>query len=257
MPVDDRPTLAAPDDDPYLWLEEIEGERALDLVEQQSNLTLEKFGDAGFAADRDTLAAIYDRPDNIAYVSRRGGLLYNVWKDANNPRGIWRRTTLEEFRGPNSKWDILLDLDKLAAEEGQDWLLAWVSMLPGTYPRAILSLSRGGSDAVTLREFDIETRAFVFDGFGLPEAKGGVDWLDSDTLLLSSAYGDGMATTSGYARTVRLWRRGTDADRAAVVFETAPDRMAAFSSVDRTGASLRVWFVERLDFFNYRLWLGD
>ena len=98
MPIDDRPTLAAPDDDPYLWLEDIEGERALAFVEQQNQITLQKFGDAGFAADRDALAAIYDRPDNIPYVTRRGGWLYNLWKDANNPRGLWRRTTLAEFR---------------------------------------------------------------------------------------------------------------------------------------------------------------
>ena len=98
MRVDDRPTLAAPDDDPYLWLEEIEGERALAFVEQQSRLTLDKFAGAGFARDRDMLAAIYDRPDNIPYVNRRDGFLYNLWKDAKNPRGLWRRTTLEEFR---------------------------------------------------------------------------------------------------------------------------------------------------------------
>src|SRR5580692_11952401 len=92
--IDERPTLAAPDDDPYLWLEEIEGQRALDFVERQNSLTLEKFASAEFARDRDLLAAIYDRPDNITYVTRRGGRLYNLWKDANNPRGIWRRTTL-------------------------------------------------------------------------------------------------------------------------------------------------------------------
>ena len=260
MPIDDRPTIAAPDDDPYLWLEEIEGERALDFVEQQSKRTLERFGNAGFADDRDTLAAIYDRPDNIPYVSRRGGLLYNFWKDANNPRGLWRRTTLEEFRGPDPKWDILLDLDRLAAEEAEDWILGGVEALPGSNAR-ILNLSRGGGDATVKREFDIGSRTFVPDGFTLPEAKGGAvkgaEWLDADTLLLSSAYGEGMATTSGYARTVRLWRRGTDVNRAPVIFETATDNISAFSSIDRTGASLRVWFVEWLDFFNYRLWLGD
>jgi prolyl oligopeptidase len=257
MPIDDRPTIDAPDDDPYLWLEEIEGERALDFVEQQSRLTLQKFGGAGFAGDRDTLAAIYDRPDNIPYVTRRGGLLYNIWKDANNPRGIWRRTTLDEFRKPNPKWEILLDVDRLALEENHDWILSWVQTLAGNHPRAILSLSRGGSDAATLREFDVETRSFVADGFVLPEAKSGAEWLDADTLLLSSAYGEGMATNSGYARTVRLWRRGTDISQAPVIFETTPNNMAAYSDIDRTGANLRVWFVERLDFFNFNLWLGD
>jgi prolyl oligopeptidase len=257
MLIDDRPTIVAPDDDPYLWLEEIEGERALAFVAQQSRLTLQKFGDAGFADDRDTLTAIYDRPDNIPYVTRRGGFLYNLWKDANNPRGIWRRTTFEEFRGPTPKWEVLLDVDKLAREENQDWILSWVKTQPGAGLRAILSLSRGGSDAATLREFDIENKAFVSGGFALPEAKGGAEWLDADTLLLSSAYGEGMATSSGYARTVRLWRRGMDVNSAPVIFETTPGNMGAFSEVDRTDAVARIWFVERLDFFNCNLWLGD
>jgi prolyl oligopeptidase len=257
MSVDDRPTIAAPDDDPYLWLEEIEGERALDFVGRQNARTLEKFGNAGFARDRDTLAAIYDRPDNIPYVTRRGCVLTNFWKDVNNPRGIWRSTTLDEFRKANPEWETLLDVDKLAVEENQDWILTGIQTQTGAHPRAILSLSRGGSDAATLREFDTDTRAFVADGFTLPEAKGGAQWFDTDTLLLSSAYGEGRATTSGYARTVRLWRRGTDVDQAPVVFETAAANMAAYCDIDRTGASLRVWFVERLDFFNHHTWLGN
>ena len=199
MPIDDRPTLAAPDDDPYLWLEEIEGRRALDFVERQNHLTLDKFGGAAFAADRDTLAAIYDRPDNIPYVTRRGGQLYNLWKDVSNPRGIWRRTTLAEFRKPDPQWETLLDVDRLAADERADWLLNWTQTRPGKDSRAILGLSRGGSDAVTLREFDMDTCTFVAGGFVLPEAKGSVDWLDTDALLLSSAFGEGMATASGYA----------------------------------------------------------
>src|SRR5258708_3944687 len=210
MSIADRPTIAAPDDDPYLWLEDIEGERALDFVTRQNALTRKKFGNAGFARDRDILAAIYDRTDNIPYVMRRGGLLYNLWKDTNNPRGLWRRTTLEEFRRSSPKWDVLLNLDKLAAEENQDWLLNWTQTLPPIHARAILSLSRGGSDAVTLREFDMETKTFVADGFVLPEAKGGADWFDADTLLLVSSYGEGMATSSGYAKTVRLWRRRSE-----------------------------------------------
>src|SRR4051812_46482451 len=163
MPVDDRPTIAAPDDDPHLWLEEVEGERATGFVEQQNRRTLQAFGNAQFAGDRDLLAAIYDRPDNIPYVTRHGGLLYNLWKDTNNPRGLWRRTTIEEFRKPNPQWDVLLDVDKLAAEENEDWLLNWTQPLSGS-ARTIVGLSRGGSDAVTLREFDLDTKTFVMDG---------------------------------------------------------------------------------------------
>jgi prolyl oligopeptidase len=257
MSVDDRPTLAAPDDDPYLWLEEVEGERALDFVERQNRRTLETFGGAQFAADRDMLAAIYDRPDNIPYVARRGKLLYNFWKDANNPRGLWRRTTMEEFRKPHPKWETLLDVDKLAAEENQDWLLNGIQTLPGNHPRAMVALSRGGSDAVTLREFDTDAKAFVPDGFVLPEAKSGVEWFDADTLMLSSPSGEGMATASGYARTVRLWRRGTDVNRAPVIFETITGNMRVYCNVDDSGPTRRAWFVDQMDFFNFAIFLGN
>jgi prolyl oligopeptidase len=257
MPVDDRPTLAAPDDDPYLWLEEVDGERALAFVDRQNQLTLQTFGGPGFAADRDLLAAIYDRPDNIPYVTRRGGLLYNLWKDKDHPRGLWRRTTIDEFRKPDPQWDVVLDIDRLAADEDQDWLLNSTQTLPPRHISADLRLSRGGSDAVRLREFDIETKSFVDGGFVLPEAKGGAAWCDADTLLLTSSYGDGMATTSGYARTVRLWRRGTDVTAAPVIFETSAENMAVYVDIDRTGAIPRVWFVEKLDFFHHHIWLGD
>jgi prolyl oligopeptidase len=254
---DDRPTLAAPDDDPHLWLEEVEGERALDFVERQNRLTLAKFAGPAFERNRDSLAAIYDRPDNIPYVIRRNGLLYNLWKDAANPRGLWRRTTLDEFRKPAPQWETLLDLDRLAADEGRDWLLAGTQMLPGRSSRALVGLSRGGSDAVTLREFNLDDRSFVADGFVLPEAKSGAQWLDPDTLLLASPLGDGMATASGYARTIRLWRRGTDAAQAPVIFETAAASMCTFSAIDRTDPARRIWFIEQLDFFNFKLWIGD
>ncbi|WP_076864557.1 prolyl oligopeptidase family serine peptidase [Bradyrhizobium mercantei] len=257
MSSDERPTLAAPDDDPYLWLEDIEGKHALEFVERQSRLTLEKFGGARFAADRDELAAIYDRPDNIPYVTRRGGLLYNVWKDAKNPRGLWRRTTLEEFRKPHPEWDILLDVDRLAADEGKDWLLSWTHAPPEAASRAIVGLSRGGSDAAMLREFDLEAKRFVADGFVLPEAKSGAEWADADTLLLSSALGEGMATSSGYARTVRLWRRGEPVEQAPVVFDAPADHMAVYCGGDRTGPLPRFWFTDRIDFFNLHVWLGD
>ncbi|MBV8168560.1 MAG: S9 family peptidase, partial [Alphaproteobacteria bacterium] len=119
---DPRPTLEAPDDDPYLWLEEIDGARALAWVDAESQRTLARFGDARFAADRDALRTIYDRPDNIPYVARRGALLYNLWKDAEHPRGLWRTTTLDSFRTDSPTWDVVLDLDALAAREGEDWV---------------------------------------------------------------------------------------------------------------------------------------
>lgn len=256
MSVDDRPTLQAPDDDPFLWLEEIEGKQALDFVERQNELTLQAFGGKAWEHDRDVLAAIYDRPDNIPYVTRRGNDLHNLWKDAVNPCGLWRKTTLDEFRKASPAWEIMLDIDKLAAHEGEDWLLSGIATMPGS-PRAILSLSRGGSDAVTLREFDMDTKSFVANGFTLPEAKGGADWLDGDTLLLSSAHGEGMATSSGYARTVRLWRRGQSVEQASVLFEASVSDMAAYGHVDRMTPKRTIWFGRMLDFFNYSVSIGD
>jgi len=260
--LDRRPTLAAPDDDPYLWLEDVDGARALSWVEAQNAATLARFGDKSFAADRDTLAAIYDRPDNLPLVARRGVHLFNFWKDERNPRGLWRRTTMASFRTAEPQWEIVLDLDVLAARESEDWIWGGAATLPGTHDRAILSLSRGGGDAVVLREFDLSTCSFVSDGFQLSEAKGGIDWLDRDTLLLSSAFGgDGMTTTSGYARTVRLWRRGSGAAVAPVLFEIAPQSMVAWGSLDHTRASGEdvelVWYLERPGFFDAIVSMGD
>ncbi len=254
---DPRPTIEAPDDDPYLWLEEIDGERALAWVEAQNAATLARFGDARFAADRDTLAAIFDRADNIPVIARRGSRIFNFWKDAGHPRGLWRATTLDSYRSEEPDWEILLDLDALAAKEGENWTWSGAATIPGSHDRAILKLSRGGADAVVLREFDLVARDFVSAGFALPEAKGGAAWLDRDTLLLSSALGEDMATSSGYARTVRLWRRGADPLGAPIIFETSADQMAVWADIDReTGEELLV-FVERLGFFDAIVWIGD
>lgn len=252
-----RPSLTAPDDDPHLWLEDIEGADALAWVNERSQRTMARFGTAGFERDRDALTAILDRPDRIPGISRRGEFVYNFWTDAANPRGLWRRTTLDSYRTAEPAWDILIDLDALARAESEDWIWAGALLEPVERRRALLAFSRGGSDAAVHREFDLGARSFVADGFVLPQAKGGAAWLDADTLLLSSALGEGMATTSGYARTVRLWRRGEDPLTAPVIFETKPDSMSVWAGVDRTAAAPRVWFLEKPAFFETHGWLGD
>ena len=252
-----NPTLAAPDEDPFLWLEEIDGAASVDWVSVQNATTLQRFGGTTTQADADALAAIMDRPDNIPFITRRGEAIYNFWRDADHVRGLWRRTSLASFRTETPDWQTVLDVDAFAEAEGQDWVFHGAAVLPGSNDLAILRLSRGGGDAVALREFDLRTCAFVADGFSLPDAKGGVSWLDRDTLLLSSAWGDGMATTSGYARTVRLWCRGENAAAAKVIFETTADRMAVGGDVDRDDPAFGLILTEQTDFFNGTTWLAD
>ncbi len=251
--LDARPSLSAPDDDPFLWLEEVDGARATAWADAQTEATRARLGGARFEADRDALRQLLDRPDNLPVPARRGNLLYNFWRDAANPKGVWRRTTLASYREAKPDWDILLDLDALAEAEGEDWVWGGSATLPPAHRRAIVKLSRGGSDAVALREFDLEGRAFVEDGFKLPEGKSGAVWLDEDTLLLSTALD--APTRSGYASTVRVWRRGTAWDAEAPAFQIDRAHMAASGGFDReTG---RLVFAERTGFFDVNVWLGD
>jgi prolyl oligopeptidase len=253
--MDLRPTIAAPDDDPYLWLEEVEGEAAIAWVAQQNARTLAAFADARFEADREGLKTALDRPDKLPMVTRRGRHLFNYWQDAAHPRGLWRRTTLDSFRTATPEWEVLLDLDALATAEGEDWVWAGAATYPVTHDRALLRLSRGGGDAVVMREFDMATRAFVEGGFVLPEAKGSADWLDRDTLLLSSALGG--TTSSGYARTIRRWSRGTDPMQAPVLFEVPEDHLSAWAGVDREGGVETVVFRDGIGFFDATIHIGD
>lgn len=255
--VDVRPTVEAPDDDPYLWLEERESPQALAWVEAQNAATMRRFADSRFAADRDALKLIFDRPDNIPFPNRRGKKLFNPWRDAEHPRGLWRTTSLESFRSEAPEWDVLIDVDALAAREGEDWVWRGGLSLPGTHDRAIVHLSRGGKDAVVLREFDLVTREFVADGFNLPEARSQVAWFDRDTLLLMSPLGSNMATSTGLARTVRLWRRGTDPLAAPVIFETKKDNLGTWAQVDRDAPEERIWFVEKPGLIDTNYWIGN
>ena len=156
--------------DPYLWLEEVQGERALAWAKErnkQSQALLEAV--PGFADSRDKILAVLNNRDQIPYVSRRGEYVYNFWRDASNPRGLWRRTTLADYRKAAPQWETLIDLDALGKLEGENWVWSGAQCLRPANTRCLLSLSRGGADATVVREFDLTTRSFVKDGFALPE----------------------------------------------------------------------------------------
>ena len=245
-------TCSLQPEDPWLWLEQIDGPDALAWADAQTAATTAHLDSPAHHSDRAALLAILDRPDNLPFVTRRGGQLYNFWRDADHPRGLWRRTSLDSFRAAAPLWHTLLDLDALAVAESEDWVWAGAATLPPAHDRALISLSRGGGDATVLREFELATRTFVPGGFALPEAKGGAAWLDADTLLLASALGG--TTQSGYARTVRRWRRGQSHADAPVIFETDPAHIAAWAYHDRRSG--RVVFGAQLGFFDTALQLG-
>ena len=207
-------------EDPYLWLEDVEAEASLAWARERNAETLEVFSeDEGFQALQTRLQGIYDSDDRIASPYQMGDGWYNFWRDADHPRGIWRMTTRERYLSGSPEWETVIDVDALGEAEGVSWVWRGADCLYPEYRRCMVRLSRGGADAVVVREFDTETMAFVEDGFTLPEAKGGVGWIDVDTLYVSTDFGEGTLTDSGYPRQVRRWSRGTSFKEAELVYE--------------------------------------
>ena len=176
--------------------------------------TLAELGGERFEQMRAEALEVLDTDARIPYVRRRGDYLYNFWRDAANPRGLWRRTTLESYPHRRRRdWDVVIDVDELARADDENWVWAGADVIEPDHSLALISLSRGGSDAAVVREFDMRTREFVDDGFELPEAKSQISWEDEDTVLVGTDFGEGSLTESGYPRLVKRWRRGHAARR--------------------------------------------
>src|SRR6516162_5561209 len=237
-------------DDPYLWLEDVAGDEALDWVRAQNEPTLAELGGAQFERMRTEALEVLDTDARIPYVRRRGEYLYHFWRDAANPRGLWRRTTLDSYRTDSPEWDVLIDIDELGRADNQKWVWGGAHVIEPEHTRALIVLSPGGSDAAIWREFDMETREFVVDGFSLGEAKSQVAWAYPDTVLVGTDFGADSLTESGYPRVIKRWRRGTPLADAETVFEGAPSDVRVFASVDRTPGFERTLLLRALDFWN-------
>ncbi len=247
-------------DDPYLWLEDIDGDDALDWVRERNQTTLAAFSDERFDRLRTEALEVLDTDTRIPYVRRRGDHLYNFWRDAANPRGLWRRTTLDSYRRSDPDWDVIIDVDELARTDGENWVWAGADVIEPDHTLALISLSRGGSDATVVREFDMRTRSFVPGGFELPEAKSRVAWEDHDTLLVGTDFGPGSLTESGYPRVVKRWRRGEPLADAPTLFSGSPEDVLVTAGVDRTPGYQRTMIYRAIDFFNdqvYQLRSGE
>ncbi len=246
----------AQDTDPYQWLEEVQGERALAWVRERNAQSLKTLqARPEYAGIRRDLLDVLNAKDRIPFVSRKGDWLYNLWQDEQHKRGLWRRTSLAEYRKPEPQWETVLDLDALGQAEGESWVFAGASCLAPDYRRCLLSLSRGGADARVVREFDLVDKRFVAGGFTLPEAKSQVEWIDADTIYVGTDFGPGSLTDSGYVRIIKRWQRGTPLSEARTVFEGVAKDVAVSVNVDQTPGHPRTLFTRALDFYNQRSFL--
>ncbi|WP_310384727.1 prolyl oligopeptidase family serine peptidase [Roseateles sp.] len=245
-------------DDPLLWLEDVHGERAMAWVREHNAVSLgllQAHGD--YPALRRELLGVLNASDRIPQVQRYGPWFYNLWQDADHPRGLWRRTTLSDYQKPAPQWETMLDLDALGQAEGENWVFGGVQCLGPDYRLALLSLSRGGADAAVVREFDTLTLQFVAGGFELAEAKSLVEWINADALYVATDFGPGSMTEAGYPRIIKRWQRGTALTDAPTVFEGEAQDVAVAVHVDHSPGFERTIFSRALDFYNEARFLLD
>lgn len=250
------PASATSSNDPFLWLENTHGDRALDWVNQQDEQTR----DTDFASGEDfqhlqqQLLEVLNSDESIPGVHKMGDYYYNFWKDADHPRGIWRRTTLDEYKTDDTDWETVLDVDKLGKKEGHEWVWKGAQCLQPDYQRCLISLSPHGGDAVVVREFDIPDKSFVEDGFRLSEAKTDVDWIDKSHIYVGTDFGEGSMTESSYPRIGKKWTRGTPLEDAETVIEGDKDDLTVTAFRDNTPGYERDFVAVVSDFFHSELY---
>ena len=242
--------------DPYLWLEQVTGEKPLAWVRERNAEAMAALAEeGGFRSLEQRLLAILDSDAKIPFVAKIGDHYYNFWRDAAHPRGLWRRTTLAEYQTDKPAWETVIDLDRLAKDEDENWVWHGADVLEPGDRLCLVSLSRGGADADVIREFNLETKQFVSKGFMLPEAKSRVAWRSRDSLFVATDMGPGSLTASGYPRTVREWTRGTPLAEATLVYEGQADDMSVAGWHDPTPGFERDFVARQVTFWTNELFL--
>ncbi len=243
---------APPAGDPFLWLEDKDGARAMAWVREQNARSLPVLEhDPHYATFYAQALKINESETRIPAPEYLRGEIYNFWQDAKHVRGIWRRTTVQSYRSASPSWTTVLDLDALARREHANWVWRGASCEYPAERRCLMYLSDGGEDAVTIREFDLTTRSFVSGGFFLPRAKQNVAWIDANTLLVSRPWTPGEVTASGYPYVVKLLRRGQPLSSAVEVFRGTTSDISCGPFAVRDGAGSHITFITRgVSFFN-------
>jgi len=247
---------SSPGDDPYAWLEDVTAARSMDWVKVRNARAEEELaGTPEFREMETAIRAIMDSDAKIPGVEKIGDYYYNFWKDKQHERGLWRRTTLAEYRKTDPKWDTIIDLDALNKAEGENWVWHRADCLKPAYARCLIALSRGGSDADVTREFDLASKTWVEGGFFRPEAKGGLGWIDADHVYVFTDFGPGSLTSSGYPNIVKQWARGTPMTSATLVYEGRPGDMYIAAGHDHTPGFERDFVSRTIAFWNDELYL--
>jgi prolyl oligopeptidase len=247
-----RPAAPPSTNDPFIWLEDVEGARSMDWVKAKNTATLDELGKSPlYQPIFDRTKQVLDSRDRIAMPTILGDRIYNFWQDAQHERGIWRRTTWESYLSSEPKWETVLDLDSLAKKESVPWAWGGFDCLEPAYRRCLIFLSRGGSDASEIREFDLPGGKFIDGGFRIPEAKSSTAWVDENTLLVGTDFGAGSMTTSGYARIIKQWERGTPLSAATIVHQVPATQMGVFAFSTDAGSRRYVRLQSAKDFYTY------
>jgi len=253
-----RTGRAQSDSDSFAWLSDIQGDSVLAWVRAQNQATLGALRTyPGFDTLYTRILAVLNSKDRLAYPTQRGRYIYNFWQDSAHPRGIYRRTTTESYATASPAWELVLDIDSLAAREGVTWAYAGTDCLPPEYRHCLVSLSKGGGDAAEVREYDAVDKRFVEGGFLVPEAKSSIGWVDENTLLISSDFGPGSLTTSGYPRIVKLWRRGTPLAGATTVYEGKESDVAAWAGSTYMQGRMLPMIWNGVTFFQTKIFLVE
>ncbi|MEO1241288.1 MAG: prolyl oligopeptidase family serine peptidase [Pseudomonadota bacterium] len=243
-------SMAHADDDPHLWLEEVEDEAALDWVRSQNDQSLGVLeADPRFDALYQEALSILNSDARLPLGQIHNGFVYNFWQDETYVRGVWRRASVETYKAGAPEWETVLDFDALAKDEDRNWIKGNIVCLSPEYRHCMIELSDGGKDAAYWREFDLETMMFVDGGFSIPEGKTWLDWIDADTLLVGADWGDGSLTDSGYPRSLRVWRRGEDLGDARLFFEGETGDVATYPSVEHDGDETHLFAQRAVTFF--------
>lgn len=241
--------------DPFLWLEEIESPKSLEFAKKENEKTLSVLkNDPHFKSIEVDIRKIALARDRVPWAYQLGNSLYNFWQDETNIRGLWRRTSFENYENKNPNWEIVLDLDALSKVENENWVWKGANCFPPKYERCLISLSRGGKDATIVREFDLPGKFFVKNGFEIPEAKTSAVWADLNTLYVGTDFGPDTTTDSGYPRILKSWKRGQKINETEELFHVDKKDLSAGAYIEYTTDKNYQFFVRDISFFEKQVW---